>query len=572
MPLAARIVAVAIVPIASTVFGQTIGEPPPRRASPIVVTSGLAPAGAVAVAVDEAALALSANESGAFIIEAIPVGAGETRSLLVRRMSTDPALAIDVVTSSDEVVHLDGDAIAAAAGVIFAGEVIGAANSRAVLSFGPSGVFGLIDDGSTRFLISSGPFGMNRTLLAYNASAIAPELLPMAEWTCSAEELDKSFGFAGGGGVAEAAGPCRQFRIAADTDFEYFQLLGGSVQAAANYAILQVTAASEILASGPNARIGLTYLRLWATPEDPWLATSASGQLQQFRTHWIANMSDIKREVAHFLSGRVLGGGVAWTGSLCTDFAYSLSGNLTGYFPYPLINNNLQNWDVIVVTHEIAHNLGAIHTHQHGVDSPDFCGWGECQVASQGTLMSYCYICPGGMANIKLEFAPISVTKMLEYLNAIPCDFTPPAASLVAVDDFASALAGATIEIDLLKNDQTANCQAVAIETFEATSLGGGVIAPSSVPGRVLYKAPLGFTGIDSFAYSIKGSGVPAVGQAFIAVAGSIADLNGDGLVNGTDLGAVLGLWNTNVAAGDLNTDGTVDGNDMAIVLGSWTG
>ncbi|MSR69371.1 MAG: hypothetical protein EXS17_03390 [Phycisphaerales bacterium] len=50
----------------------------------------------------------------------------------------------------------------------------------------------------------------------------------------------------------------------------------------------------------------------------------------------------------------------------------------------------------------------------------------------------------------------------------------------------------------------------------------------------------------------------------------SPGDANGDGLVNGADLAAVLSGWGTNDAAADVNDDGIVDGVDLAIVLSDW--
>jgi hypothetical protein len=52
----------------------------------------------------------------------------------------------------------------------------------------------------------------------------------------------------------------------------------------------------------------------------------------------------------------------------------------------------------------------------------------------------------------------------------------------------------------------------------------------------------------------------------------SIADINGDGKVDGIDLGRLLGAWGSSAGGGDLNGDGTVDGQDLAILLGEWTG
>ena len=52
----------------------------------------------------------------------------------------------------------------------------------------------------------------------------------------------------------------------------------------------------------------------------------------------------------------------------------------------------------------------------------------------------------------------------------------------------------------------------------------------------------------------------------------NIADINGDGKVDGQDLARLLGAWGSSASGGDLNGDGTVDGQDLAILLGEWTG
>ncbi|MSR29178.1 MAG: hypothetical protein EXS03_06355 [Phycisphaerales bacterium] len=48
------------------------------------------------------------------------------------------------------------------------------------------------------------------------------------------------------------------------------------------------------------------------------------------------------------------------------------------------------------------------------------------------------------------------------------------------------------------------------------------------------------------------------------------ADLNGDGLVDGTDLTIVLAAWGTADANPDINDDGIVDGLDLTIILAGW--
>ena len=48
------------------------------------------------------------------------------------------------------------------------------------------------------------------------------------------------------------------------------------------------------------------------------------------------------------------------------------------------------------------------------------------------------------------------------------------------------------------------------------------------------------------------------------------ADLNGDGLVNVSDLLLVIGNWNSTTGIGDINCDGVADIEDLVMVLGGW--
>jgi hypothetical protein len=54
-----------------------------------------------------------------------------------------------------------------------------------------------------------------------------------------------------------------------------------------------------------------------------------------------------------------------------------------------------------------------------------------------------------------------------------------------------------------------------------------------------------------------------------VAPVSNPSDLNGDGRVNGADLGILLGGWNS-AGPTDLNRDGTTNGADLGILLGSW--
>lgn len=55
-----------------------------------------------------------------------------------------------------------------------------------------------------------------------------------------------------------------------------------------------------------------------------------------------------------------------------------------------------------------------------------------------------------------------------------------------------------------------------------------------------------------------------------VDAAAPLADLDGNGTVDGADLGILLGAWGT-LGPGDLDNNGTVNGADLGLLLGAWT-
>ena len=54
------------------------------------------------------------------------------------------------------------------------------------------------------------------------------------------------------------------------------------------------------------------------------------------------------------------------------------------------------------------------------------------------------------------------------------------------------------------------------------------------------------------------------------AMADCPGDLDGDGVIDGTDLGLMLGVWNTGDPNADLDGDGSVDGADFGLLIAGW--
>ena len=75
---------------------------------------------------------------------------------------------------------------------------------------------------------------------------------------------------------------------------------------------------------------------------------------------------------------------------------------------------------------------------------------------------------------------------------------------------------------------------------------------------------------------SLDGDGDAEAGEWQLAQACAITvgascgpgDLDGNGTVDGADLGFVLGAWGT--SSGDLTGDGQTDGADLGALLGGW--
>jgi len=113
--------------------------------------------------------------------------------------------------------------------------------------------------------------------------------------------------------------------------------------------------------------------------------------------------------LAHFITQRNLGGGVAWLGTYDWDYAtsngqhfgpYAVSGNMTlSFSEFPNYS-----WNVNVFAHEMGHNLGSSHTFEcvwNGGDRIDDCFINnQCnliQPIEYSTIMSYCHLTAHGI-------------------------------------------------------------------------------------------------------------------------------------------------------------------------------
>ncbi len=393
----------------------------------------------------------------------------------------------------------------------YEGRIRGAESSRVYLGFGTGAAQGLVAGmvilGEDSWWISSGPAAARDaglpTMIAHrNAFANSP----IDGLACGAAALagpgDPDSPPADGGLAGGEV--CREIRVAIETDTEFtVNQHGGNAVAAAQYALLLMGAASQVFDRDVSVKLPVSFLRIW-TGEDIWNGPDMFEQLFQYRDHWIANMAHVGRDLGHFFAGREFGGGTAWMNVACggpgQSFSYAISSGLGFGFPYPLVDHSHSNWEPKLVIHEFGHNFGAPHTHDQSPQA-DGCGTGDCSQAWGGTIMSVCQGCPGGVSNLALKFHPFSVASMQSHLATVGC----VDAGVRAVDDAATTLTGSPVVIQPLVNDAFVNCSTVSLQSFTPSSTAGGAV--SLVAGTTVdlrYTPPAGFTGTDTFSYTIK--------------------------------------------------------------------
>jgi hypothetical protein len=391
-----------------------------------------------------------------------PVAGKRVRLEGIRKAGTGETAAFELerfeVFTPDAKVTVHGphgdEVLPPPANAYFRGTVAGRADSRVFLTVLPDGTAqGVVNEGEESYLIGGegepeakasvkggrAPLAMHRVdLESLKASrgegfSCDNELLPPGRSTLDGLDftapVEKSLT-----GVTEKVGAYTA-RVAIETDYEFYAKFNDSTKAT-TYVGNLIGYASTLYQAEINTNLTVQSVSLWTASTDPWSQTTAKCGLMEFGRYWNLNKTGVSRTIAHFLSGKATGGGVAWVGVLCsgafgtsatcsglpTDApwggGYGFTGGITGYFN---ASNPTVMWDIMGVTHEIGHNFNSPHTHCYngigGNASPvDQCRSGEsgCYAGTQtlpgptgsgsGTIMSYCHLLSGAYSNISLTF------------------------------------------------------------------------------------------------------------------------------------------------------------------------
>ena len=325
---------------------------------------------------------------------------------------------------------------------LYRGHVVGDDASWVVLSMGASGVLGTVERDGVRWTLSPTQRMATNAQGGLGVHAFAPEgsLAEAAsrfECGINADNEQKYMPPRPPGGdlgqglttspdATQINGLRFDFKVAVDCDQEIYSVkFGGDLNAATSYILTVLGTVNLIYERDLEATLTFPYVNLW-TVTDPYTEPTTGGELGEFQAYWMANMGGVTRDVAHLISGRSLGGGIAYINAICGGApGYAVSA-IDAAYAYPTATTT---WDVEVIAHELGHNFGAYHTHscQWAAEGrvPSGTTLDSCVTAEggcisytthlppdKGTIMSYCHLI-GGVANgLRLEFHPVCVSKM----------------------------------------------------------------------------------------------------------------------------------------------------------------
>ncbi|CAH0995081.1 hypothetical protein EMA8858_01201 [Emticicia aquatica] len=189
---------------------------------------------------------------------------------------------------------------------------------------------------------------------------------------------------------------CRAVQIYFEADNAIYLANSSNITSTTNF-VNALFAQVAVLYANEGIEIQISQLKIWDIVDPYNSTTTTSAMLNAFSTQ-VGNT--FTGDLAHLISGRSLGGGVAYLDVLCNK-GKGISANIGN----KVYNVPTFSWEVEVVSHEMGHNFGSPHTQScswiggpidNCVSPEGSCSSGPTPV-NGGTIMSYCHLTSYGI-------------------------------------------------------------------------------------------------------------------------------------------------------------------------------
>ncbi len=356
-----------------------------------------------------------------YITLSIPVSA--TQSFEVELME------VNIFSDDFQVEVSDGSSIDASqiSGIFYQGIIKDSPGSLVAFSFFDNHIRGLMSDHNGNYVLGQTE-DQPDTYVLYNDR----ELKVQNNFSCGVEENMKP-PRQGKKGDNEEKSVDDCIDVYVEADYATYQSHGSSTANVANF-VAALFNEVKTLYTNESLGVNLSQLFVWASADPYASSNNTSDALSAFRLY----RTSFNGDLAHLISTRSLGGGIAYLDVLCNSaYSYAVSANLgTTVTPLPTFS-----WEVMVFAHEMGHNFGSRHT--------QWCGWtggpidncvtqeddnfNQCSSccnpgptpSNGGTIMSYCHVTSFGI-NLNLGFGPQPGNLIRSRFNSASCKSACP--------------------------------------------------------------------------------------------------------------------------------------------------
>ncbi len=386
----------------------------------------------ISLKIDRTALSVLNNSKPGNINLFLPASNNKTLELELVKTEMFPSVFKVKVMGVDGIKYEDYES-----GTIYTGIIKGDENSIATFSVFENNVMGIFSTDNGNYILGSvkdGNKNLTDNYILYNDIDVNNK----PGFECgSGDSYDKFY-------KDPVKNPVGNHRDVTTTpvdmyfvcDYQMYLDAGNSTVNVINY-VTGAFAHVKTLYQNDGLPVRMTPTVFVYTTADPYRnLTTSTAILEEFGARTQNNLEG--GDLAHLLStghGQQLGG-IAWINVLCQSyepssrfgrFAFS---NIEGtYTPYPTYS-----WTIMVITHEIGHNFGSMHTFAcawplpgGGIGAIDSCvqAEGTCFSTTRanlnGTIMSYCHL--NGAINLTRGFGPLPRdTITLRYNQALCLD------------------------------------------------------------------------------------------------------------------------------------------------------